>query len=140
MRCEILLITAINFFIAKKMNCAFLIMTNNNYGRKCLSTMLELEPCNDIFKVISDILAHCYCHVTKCFCYQLELDSFNVMFKVISDMLAFRYEMRNALIFTINFCNAQRLNCEFMFMISIIKEENGFVIYYCWNHAMICLT
>ena len=30
------------------------VYNSNNYGRKCLSNLLQLEPCNDMFKVISD--------------------------------------------------------------------------------------
>ena len=32
----------------------------SNHGRKCLSDLLPLEPCNDMFKVISEIMAHRY--------------------------------------------------------------------------------
>ena len=35
-----------------------MIIVSNHYGRKCLINLLQLEPCNDIFKVISDIMAH----------------------------------------------------------------------------------
>ena len=42
------------------MNCALMFIMSNHYGRKCLSNLLQLEPCNDMFKVISDIMAHCY--------------------------------------------------------------------------------
>ena len=41
------------------MNCALMFIMSNHYGRKCLSNLLQLEPCNDMFKVISD-MAHCY--------------------------------------------------------------------------------
>ena len=29
-------------------------------GRKCLSNLLQLEPCNDQFNVISDVMAYWY--------------------------------------------------------------------------------
>ena len=32
----------------------------HHYGIKCLRNLLQLEPCNDMFKVISDIMAHWY--------------------------------------------------------------------------------
>ena len=32
----------------------------SNYEIKCLSNLLQLEPCNDMFKVISDIIPHWY--------------------------------------------------------------------------------
>ena len=31
-----------------------------HYGIKCLSNLLQLEPCDGMFKVISDIMAHWY--------------------------------------------------------------------------------
>ena len=31
---------------------------SNHYGINCISNFLQLEPCNDIFKVISDIMGH----------------------------------------------------------------------------------
>ena len=33
---------------------------SNHFGRKRLSDLLHLEPSNDMFKVISEIMAHCY--------------------------------------------------------------------------------
>ena len=139
------------------MNCAIDSYQSNHYGRKCLSNLLQLEPCSDMFKVISDIMAHSYemwniisainfwiankmdCafliiisnyYVTKCLCYQLQLDTCNVMFKVISDMLAHRYDMRNTFIIAIYFCNAKEINSALMFINAIIMEENVLVIYY----------
>ena len=32
---------------------------SNHYGIKSLNNPLHLEPCNVMFKVISDIMAHC---------------------------------------------------------------------------------
>ena len=37
-----------------------MFIISNHYGRKCISMLLQLEPCNDIFKVILDIMAHWY--------------------------------------------------------------------------------
>ena len=53
-------IFAINFCNAAKMNCALMLITSNHYGRKWLSNLLLVEPNNDMFKVISDIMAHWY--------------------------------------------------------------------------------
>ena len=36
------------------------VYQSNHYGRKCVSNLLQLEPCNDMFKVISDIIAQSY--------------------------------------------------------------------------------
>ena len=54
------IITAINFCNAKKMNCALMFIISNYNGIKCVINLVQLEPCNDMFKVISDIMAHCY--------------------------------------------------------------------------------
>ena len=54
------IITAINFCNAKKMNCALMLIISNHYGIKCLSSLVLLEPCIDMFKVIFDIITHCY--------------------------------------------------------------------------------
>ena len=39
---------------------ALMFIICNYYGIKCLSNLLELETCNDMFKVIYDIMAHWY--------------------------------------------------------------------------------
>ena len=49
------IINEINFSNAKKMNCALMFMLSNHYGIKCVSNLLQLEPCNDMFKVVYDI-------------------------------------------------------------------------------------
>ena len=54
------IINEIIFCNAKKMNCALMFIISNHYGIKCVSNLLQLEPCNDMFKVISDIMEHCY--------------------------------------------------------------------------------
>ena len=81
------IITAINFCNAKKMNCALMFIISNHYGIKCLSNLLQLEPCNVMFKVISDIMAHWY-------------------------------DMWNSIVIAINFCNAKKMICALMFIIS----------------------
>ena len=53
-------IITINFCNAKKINCAIIYIINNHYGRKCFSNLLQLERCNDMFRVLSDIMAHWY--------------------------------------------------------------------------------
>ena len=41
------------------MNCTFMFIISNDYGRKCLIILLQLEPC-DMFKVNSDVMVHWY--------------------------------------------------------------------------------
>ena len=52
-------VLVINLCTAMKINCALMFIISN-HGRKCLSNLLQLEPCNDMFKLISDITAHWY--------------------------------------------------------------------------------
>ena len=40
-------------------DCVFMFIIGNHYGIKCLN-QLQLEPCNVMFKVISDKIAHWY--------------------------------------------------------------------------------
>ena len=54
------IVISINFCNAKKMICALMFIISNHYGIKCLSNLLQLEPCNVMFKVISDIMAQWY--------------------------------------------------------------------------------
>ena len=35
-----------------------MFIMSNHHGRNCLSNLLQLEPCNDMFEVISDIMGH----------------------------------------------------------------------------------
>ena len=58
MICEIQLLLQLISANAKKMICALMFIINNHNGIKCLSNLLQLEPCNVMFKVISDIIAH----------------------------------------------------------------------------------
>ena len=81
------IVIAINFCNAKKMNCALMFIISNHYGIKCLSNLLQLETCNVMFKVISDIMAHWY-------------------------------DMWNSIDIAINFCNAKKMICALMFIIS----------------------
>ena len=54
-------IITINFCNTMKMNCALMFMISNHYGTNCLSNLLlQLSPCNDMIKVISDKMAHWY--------------------------------------------------------------------------------
>ena len=41
-----------------KMICELMFIISNRYGIKCLSNLLQLERCNVMFKVISEIMAH----------------------------------------------------------------------------------
>ena len=45
---------SINISNAKKMNCAMMFTISNHYVIKSLSILLQLEPCNVMFKMISD--------------------------------------------------------------------------------------
>ena len=48
----------------------------------------------------------------------LQLDQCNVMFKVISDIMAHWYDLWNTIVIAINFCNAKKMICALMFIIS----------------------
>ena len=51
---------AMKFRNAKKMNCALMLNISNYNGIKSCSNTLQLEPCNVMLKVISDIMEHWY--------------------------------------------------------------------------------
>ena len=55
-----IIVVAINFCNAKKMICALMLMISNHDGIKCISNLLQLEPYNVMFEVISNIMAHWY--------------------------------------------------------------------------------
>ena len=42
------------------MNCALMFIISNRFGRKCLSNVLQLQRCSDMFNVVSHIMAHWY--------------------------------------------------------------------------------
>ena len=42
------------------MICELMFIISNHYGIKCLTNPLQLEPCNVMSKVISDIMPHWY--------------------------------------------------------------------------------
>ena len=48
-------IITINFYNEKNINSALLFIISNHNGRIVLSCLMQLEKCNDIFKVISDM-------------------------------------------------------------------------------------
>ena len=50
------IVIAINFFNGKI--CVLMFIISNHYIIICLSNVLQLEPCNVMFKVIYDIMAH----------------------------------------------------------------------------------
>ena len=54
------IIAVINFCNAKKMNCVLMFIISNYYWIICVSNLVQIEQCNDMFKAISDIMAHCY--------------------------------------------------------------------------------
>ena len=43
-----------------KMCCALMFIISNHYGIKCLSDLLQIEPCDELFKVISVVMSHWY--------------------------------------------------------------------------------
>ena len=118
----------------------------NQYGIKCACNLLQLEPCNDMLKVIFVITAHSYhlwnaiviaitfrnakkiiCALIsnisnhygiKCLCNPLQLEPCNVMFKVISNIMADWNDMWIWIVIAINFCNAKKMICVLMFIIS----------------------
>ena len=51
------IVIAFNFCNAKKMICALMFIIRKHYGIKCRSNLLQLEPCNVMLKVNSDIMA-----------------------------------------------------------------------------------
>ena len=53
-------IITINFYNGKNMNCALTFIISNHNGRFVLRYLIKLDKCNDIFKVISDIMAQWY--------------------------------------------------------------------------------
>ena len=53
-------IITINFCNEKDINCALLFIISNHNGRIVLSCIIQLEYCNDMLKVISDIMAQLY--------------------------------------------------------------------------------
>ena len=54
------IVIAITFCYANKMICALMFIIRNHLGIKCVSNVLQLEPCNVAFKVISDTMAYWY--------------------------------------------------------------------------------
>ena len=42
------------------MICALMFIISKYYGIKCLNHLLQLEPCNVMLKVVSDLTAHWY--------------------------------------------------------------------------------
>ena len=52
------IVIATSFCNAKKMICALMFIISNHDKIKCFSNLLQLQPCNVIFKVISEIMGH----------------------------------------------------------------------------------
>ena len=124
------IITSINFCIAKKMDCALMIIISNHYVTKCLCYELQLEHvmlCSKWFltcwhidmneKYFNYYILFLQCkenelcidvyqsnhYGRKCVSNLLQLEPCNDMFKVISDIIAQSYDMWN-IITSINFC------------------------------------
>ena len=58
----------------------------------------------------------------KCLRNLLRLEPCNIMLKVISDIMAYWYDMWNTFVIAINFCNAKKMICALM---SIISNHYG---------------
>ena len=54
------IVITISFCTGKKMICAFMFIISNHYGINCLINLLQLDTCNVMFKVISNIIPHWY--------------------------------------------------------------------------------
>ena len=145
-----------NFCNATKGNWALMFIISNHYGIKCVSNLLQLKPCNDMFKVISDIMAHCYdmwntiivaiksCNAKKmncalmfiisnyygikCVSNLVQLEPCNDMFTVISDIMGHCYDVWHTIINAINFWYARIVH--WCFSWANIMEENVLIIYY----------
>ena len=132
-----IIVIAITFCDAKKMICALMFIISNNDGIKCLSNLLQLELCNVMFNVISNIMAHwndmwniIVIGKENDLCidindinhdgikYISNLLPCNVMFKVISNIMAHWHDMWNIIVIAINFCNAKKMICALIFIIS----------------------
>ena len=124
------------FKFEQKMICAFMFIISNHFGIKCLSNVIQLEPCNVIIKVTSYKMAHWYdlwntivitiniCKAMKMICSLvfiinnhfgiqclsnlLQLETCNVMFKVISDIKARWFHLWNTIVIAVNLCNARK--------------------------------
>ena len=62
MICDIQLFLQFISAMERKWICALMFSMSCHYGIKCLSKQLQLEPCNVMFKVISDLMAH-WCEI-----------------------------------------------------------------------------
>ena len=154
------IIIAINFCNANKNELCMHVYHKHHYGKKCLSNLLQLEPCSVMLKVISDIMVHWYVmwntiiipinfkenelfidvyHLLwNKMSYLLQLELHHGMFKVICDKMAHWYVMWNTIIIAINFCYAK--NCSLMLiMINHYGRKCLSNIYYRQNHVVLCL-
>ena len=139
------IVIAINFCNGKKMICTLMFIISN-HGIKCLSKLLQLEPYNNMFNVISVKMPHWYdlwktifiansictekkiihalmfiisshCGI-KCLNILLQSEPCNVMFKGISDIMVHWYDLWNKIVIAINFCYRKKMICALMFIIS----------------------
>ena len=93
-------------------------LISNLYGIKCLSNLLQLEQCNVVFKVISDIMAHWYemrNTIILAISFWKEND---LCIDVISDIMSNWYEMLNTIIVAICFCTGKKMICALMFILN----------------------
>ena len=110
-------INTVNFY---NINCALLFITSNHNGRNFLSCLIQLDKCNDMFKVISDIMAQWYL-MENALIITINLNCV----LMISDIMTQWYLLENAYIITIN------LNCALML---IIRYHCGIIVLTCLIH------
>ena len=70
----------------------------------------------------------------------LQLEDSSDKFKVISDKMTHWYEIMNTIIITINFSNAMRMNCAFMFLINNHHGRKCLSIFKPLGPLVICLN
>ena len=159
-----IIIVAINFCNTKKINWTLMFIFSNHYGKKCLINLLQLEPCNDMIEVISDIW-----HIVMIYEILLSLQSIfamqrkwivhwclslakimeeNVSVIYYSEIYVMTYlkwfltkwenwyGMRYTII-NIAYCNAKKMNCALMLIISI--QYGRKCLSHSLNYAMIWL-
>ena len=167
MICEIQLLFQLISANARKLICPLMFFISNHWGIKCLCNLLQLETHNVMFKVISYIMVHWYdmwnsiviafnfCNAKKMISALmftisnhygikylrnlLQWEPCNVMYKVISDIMEHWYDVWNSIDIAINFSNAMKSFVHWCSSSAIIMEKDVLVIYYSYNHAMLCL-
>ena len=98
MKCEIQLLLQIVSHVERKW-FALMFIISYHYGKKCLRNVLQIEPCNVMFKAMSDIMAHWYdlwntiviviyfCNGKKMICALILIISYHKGTKCLSNLL-----------------------------------------------------